>query len=81
MAYKNQITSGIYLLLLGIAIAACSIWLYSRLAAAEAQGLHFRFHWFFYAIYKVAGKTVVCIILGALGLGIAALGVRKMFIR
>ncbi len=81
MANQASIPTGISLLLVGIAILVCSLWLYQRMALAEAQGLHFRIHWFFYAIYKFAGKGVVCILIGIIGLAVAGLGVRKFFIK
>lgn len=78
MDNKKQPGVGLGLLLLGIAIAACSVWLYYRIAAAEAQGLHYRFHSGFYALYRMAGKGITCMLIGLTGIAIAVLGLKRL---
>ena len=74
---KQQIITGILMVLLGIAIAVYSIVLYQKIVRSEAQGLNFRFHWFFFAVYKLAGKTAVCGLLLLTGVGIITAGIKK----
>ncbi len=74
---KRQIIAGMLMLILGIAIAVYSIVLYQKIARSEAQGLNFRFHWFFFAVYKLAGKTLVCGLLLSIGVGIIVAGIVK----
>ncbi len=69
------------LIILGLAVTGYSYWLYQRMALAEAQGLHFRIHWFFYTIYKLAGKGPVCLLIGIIGMAIAGLGIRKSLVK
>ncbi len=81
MNRTNTILIAISLILLGLVTAGYSCWLYQRLALAEARGLHLSMHWFFYSLYKLAGKGPVCLVIGIIGLVIAGLGIRKSLMK